>query len=40
MKIGILGTGVAGQTHATKLASLGHLMMGTRDFKFKIVRKG
>ena len=32
MKIGILGTGVVGQTLSAKLASLGHaVMLGTRD---------
>jgi 8-hydroxy-5-deazaflavin:NADPH oxidoreductase len=32
MKIGILGTGIVGQTLSAKLASLGHeVMLGTRD---------
>jgi predicted dinucleotide-binding enzyme len=32
MKIGILGTGVVGQTIVEKLIQLGHeVMMGTRD---------
>ncbi len=32
MKIGILGTGIVGRTHATKLAELGHeVKMGTRS---------
>lgn len=32
MRIGILGTGVVGQTHAAKLEQLGHdVMIGTRD---------
>lgn len=32
MKIGILGTGMVGRAHATKLISLGHdVMLGTRD---------
>lgn len=32
MKIGILGTGMVGRTHAAKLAELGHtVMLGTRD---------
>ncbi len=34
MKIGILGTGIVGKSHAEKLVSLGHeVMMGTRDEK-------
>jgi 8-hydroxy-5-deazaflavin:NADPH oxidoreductase len=32
MRIGVLGTGTAGQTLASKLVSLGHeLMMGSRQ---------
>lgn len=39
MQIGILGTGVVGQTLAAKLASLGHsVMIGTRDVKATLAR--
>ncbi len=32
MKIGVLGTGILGRTHAARLAQLGHdVYMGTRD---------
>ena len=41
MKIGILGTGVVGQTIAEKLAQLGHeVMMGTRDKKATLAKTG
>jgi len=40
MKIGILGTGVVGQTLAEKLAALGHdVTMGTRDVKNALATK-
>jgi predicted dinucleotide-binding enzyme len=39
MKICVLGTGMVGQTHAGKLASLGHeVMVGTRDPEKTIAR--
>ena len=39
MKIGILGTGVVGQTIAEKLVQLGHdVMMGTRDKKATLAK--
>jgi len=41
MKIGILGTGVVGQTIAEKLVQLGHsIMMGTRDKKSTLAKTG
>lgn len=41
MKIGILGTGVVGQTLAEKLSQLGHqVMMGTRDKKATLEKTG
>ena len=41
MKIGILGTGMVGQTLAGKLASLGHeVVIGTRDPKATLTRDG
>jgi 8-hydroxy-5-deazaflavin:NADPH oxidoreductase len=41
MKIGILGTGVVGQTIAEKLVQLGHnIMMGTRDKKATLAKTG
>jgi 8-hydroxy-5-deazaflavin:NADPH oxidoreductase len=41
MKIGILGTGMVGQTIAEKLAQLGHkVMMGTRDKKATLAKTG
>lgn len=40
MKIGILGTGVVGQTIAAKLAGIGQeVMMGTRDVQATLARK-
>lgn len=40
MKIGILGTGVVGQTIAEKLSQLGHqVMIGTRDKEKTIAKK-
>jgi predicted dinucleotide-binding enzyme len=37
MKVGILGTGIVGQTHATRLNALGHdVMMGTRNVNEKL----
>jgi predicted dinucleotide-binding enzyme len=39
MKIGIIGTGVVGKTHAGKLADLGHdVMIGTRDVNKTLAR--
>jgi hypothetical protein len=41
MKIGIIGTGMVGQTLAKKLASLGHeVMMGTRNIETSLARTG
>jgi len=41
MKIGILGTGVVGQTIAEKLSQLGHqVMMGTRDKQATLAKTG
>ena len=41
MKIGILGTGMVGQTIAEKLVQLGHeVMMGTRDKKATLAKTG
>ena len=41
MKIGILGTGMVGQTIAEKLVQLGHeVMMGTRDTKATLSKTG
>ncbi len=41
MKIGILGTGMVGQTIAEKLVQLGHnVMMGTRDKKATLTKTG
>jgi 8-hydroxy-5-deazaflavin:NADPH oxidoreductase len=41
MKIGILGTGVVGQTIAEKLIQLGHnIMMGTRDKTATLAKTG
>jgi 8-hydroxy-5-deazaflavin:NADPH oxidoreductase len=41
MKIGILGTGVVGQTIAEKLSQLGHsVMMGTRDKQITLAKTG
>jgi len=41
MKIGILGTGVVGQTIAEKLVQLGHqVMIGTRDIKATLAKTG
>ncbi len=41
MKIGILGTGVVGQTIAEKLSQLGHsVMMGTRDKQTTLSKTG
>ncbi|MCW8810622.1 MAG: NAD(P)-binding domain-containing protein [Ignavibacteriaceae bacterium] len=41
MKIGILGTGVVGQTIAEKLVQLGHnVMMGTRDKNETLAKTG
>jgi 8-hydroxy-5-deazaflavin:NADPH oxidoreductase len=41
MNIGILGTGVVGQTIAEKLVQLGHdVMMGTRDRKATLAKTG
>jgi predicted dinucleotide-binding enzyme len=41
MKIGILGTGVVGQTIAEKLVQLGHsVMMGTRDKQATLAKTG
>jgi predicted dinucleotide-binding enzyme len=41
MKIGILGTGMVGQTIAEKLVRLGHnVMMGTRDKKATLAKTG
>ncbi|MEJ2194346.1 MAG: NAD(P)-binding domain-containing protein [Ignavibacteriaceae bacterium] len=41
MKIGILGTGMVGQTIAEKLVQLGHeVMMGTRDKKTTLAKTG
>lgn len=41
MKIGILGTGVVGQTIAEKLVQLGHqVMIGTRDKQLTLAKTG
>jgi predicted dinucleotide-binding enzyme len=41
MKIGILGTGVVGQTIAEKLSQLSHsVMMGTRDKQTILAKTG
>ena len=41
MKIGVLGTGMVGQTIAEKLVQLGHeVMMGTRDKKTALAKTG
>ena len=41
MKIGIMGTGIVGRTHAARLAGLGHdVMVGTGDPAVTLERKG
>lgn len=41
MRIAILGTGIVGQTFASKLTELGHdVMMGTRDVQEKLKEEG
>jgi 8-hydroxy-5-deazaflavin:NADPH oxidoreductase len=41
MKVGVIGSGIVGQSFGTKMASLGHsIVLGTRDPKDLANRKG